>query len=92
MSQIVEVNEEGGLYLAPELLTVLLGNSEPHTRYVLDAQNGHLTLTRLGQGEAFWVTASPEERAKAFRDWATSHKTGPGLPDEALRRENICRL
>jgi hypothetical protein len=30
-----------------------------------------------------------EERAVAFRRWALSHSGGPGLSDEALRRENV---
>ena len=37
----------------------------------------------------FWETATPEERAEAFRQWASRHKGGPGLPAEALRRENM---
>ena len=89
MAQIVEVNEEGGLYLPSELLAQLLGNAQPHARYVLKAQDGNLILIRFDQMQPFWATASPTERAKAFHDWAMSHKDGPGLPDEALRRENI---
>ena len=85
ISQIIEVNEEGGLYLPPEVL----GNTEPHTRYALQAQNGTLMLTRLEQEQPFWATATPEERAKAFREWALNHKGGPGLSDEMLRRENM---
>lgn len=39
--------------------------------------------------EPFWATATPAERARAFKQWASSHEGGPGLPSEALRRENI---
>ena len=39
--------------------------------------------------QPFWETATPAERAEAFRQWASSHKGGPGLPAEALRREHM---
>ncbi len=89
MSQIIEVNEEGALYLPPELLAKLLGNARPHTQYILEAQDGNLILTRLKEAQSLWSTASPQERAKAFHNWATSHKDSPGLPDASLRREAI---
>jgi hypothetical protein len=89
MGQIIEVDEKGGLYLPPEVL----GDEQPHTPYVLEARNGILTLTRLRtqlrQEPPFWATATPEERAKDFLEWALSHKDGPNLPDDALRRENM---
>ena len=89
MGQIIEVDEKGGLYLPPEVL----GDEQPHTPYVLEARNGTLTLTRLGtqlrQEPPFWVTATPEERAKRFREWAASHPIGPELPDEAFSRDSM---
>ena len=37
----------------------------------------------------FYETATPEERAKAYLEWAQSHDfvTAPPIPDAALRRE-----
>jgi hypothetical protein len=37
----------------------------------------------------FWATATPQERAEDFERWAKTHRHGVGLPDEALRRENM---
>src|SRR5437867_667497 len=92
MPQIIEVNEEGAIYLPPDLLVKVLGDAGPHTRYLLEAQDGKLVLTRIERVQPFWTTATPKERAKAFRRWATKHKQGPGLPDDALHRENMYAL
>ncbi|WLT40528.1 hypothetical protein NON20_25130 (plasmid) [Synechocystis sp. B12] len=38
----------------------------------------------------FYETATPEERAKFFEEWAESHQRGaPLLSDEAISRESI---
>jgi hypothetical protein len=38
----------------------------------------------------FYETATPAERAKAFREWAASHPGDrPSLSDEAISRESI---
>lgn len=38
----------------------------------------------------FYETATPQERAKAFREWAESHpRNSPALSDEAISRESI---
>ncbi|MGK7904755.1 MAG: hypothetical protein AB4352_25780 [Hormoscilla sp.] len=43
-----------------------------------------------GQERPFYETATPEERAKAFREWAESHpRNMPYLSDEAISRESI---
>lgn len=36
-----------------------------------------------------WQGLSAEERVKDFRAWMDRFTDGPGLPDEALSRENI---
>ncbi len=36
-----------------------------------------------------WQGLSTEERLKDLRAWMDRFTDGPGLPDEALRRENI---
>lgn len=39
----------------------------------------------------FYATATPQERAEAFVEWADSHapRIGPPLSDEAISRESI---
>jgi hypothetical protein len=38
----------------------------------------------------FYATATPQERVRAFREWAESHgKDTPLLTDEAISRESI---
>ena len=85
MEQVVEVNEDGALYLPAELI----GHAEPHTRYVVEPQGESFVLRPEGKPQPFWKTATPEERVKRFEEWVSSHKEGPNLPDEALSRESI---
>ena len=46
---------------------------------------------RPGKERPFWEIAGPEERVAAWKEWVNSHPSldGTGLPDEALRRENM---
>lgn len=85
MSQIIEINEEGALYISPEQL----GNLGVHRRYVLERDGDTIVLRPVHGSSALWESATPEERAEEFRRWALSHQGGPGLPDEALSREAI---
>lgn len=81
----VEVDEQGGLYIPSHLLH----HTEAYTHYVVEIQDDRLIL-RPEKTLPFWVTATPAERAEAFREWATMQRpTAPGLPDEALSRESI---
>ena len=86
MNRIVETNEEGAIHLSPELL----GEPKPHTRYVVEVDGDILTLRPESNARPFWATATPQERAEAFRQWANKKRpSAPPLPSEALRRENI---
>jgi hypothetical protein len=85
MSHIVEVTEEGAIQLPPEMLETV----KPHTRFVVEMQNGTLILRPETKAQPFWATATPEEWVKDFRQWVESHKDGPNLPLEALSRETI---
>jgi len=85
MEQVVEVNEDGALYLPAELI----GYVEPHTRYRVEPQGEALLLRPEAGFQPFWMTATPEERVKRFEEWVSSHKDGPNLPDEAISRESI---
>ncbi len=85
MEQVVEVNEDGALYLPPEII----GHARPHSRYVVEAQGEALLLRPETDSQPFWATATPEERVKRFLDWVASHEDGPNLPDESLSRESI---
>ncbi len=83
--RIVEVNDEGLLALSSDLLE----HAPPRTRYHVRMHGSVIVLTPLSEPPPFWATASPEERAQDLRQWAESHADGPGLPDEALRREHL---
>jgi len=84
MSQIVELNEEGALYLTAQQL----GNIGEHKRYVLELEGDTIVL-RPAPGSTHWDSTSPKNRAIEFRKWALSHSNGPGLSDDALSRESI---
>jgi hypothetical protein len=85
MGKIIEVDEKGGLYLPPDVL----GDEQPHTRYMLEAQNGTITITRLGEEQPFWANISPEERANRFWEWAMNLPEAPALPGENFSRDSI---
>jgi hypothetical protein len=85
METIVEVKEDGTIVLPAEALPTAI----PHTRYRVMPTTGGILLTPEEEALPFWATATPEERARAIIEWAQSHTEGPGLPDEALRRENM---
>lgn len=91
MNSIIELNEEGGIYLPAKILEFV----RPHTRFIVEVQGDVLMLRpeETAQSEKpkqpFWETATPQEQAESFRQWALSFTEGPGLPDEALRRENM---
>lgn len=88
MEQVVEVNEDGTISLPAELV----GNVAPHTRFVVERQNGKLVL-QPENSSAFWEKLTPAQRAEDFRQWIASirqHEPArPPLPGEALRRENM---
>ena len=84
MNPIVEISEEVILLPIEILHSIKLG-----TRFVVEVNDGTLILRPENKPQPFWATATPKERAENFRQWALSHTDGPGLPDEALHRENI---
>jgi hypothetical protein len=84
-SRIVEVNEEGDLHLSSDVLE----HVRPHTRYQVNKRGDAIVLEPIDAPSPFWATASPQERAEDLMRWAESHTDGPGLPDEALRREHL---
>src|SRR5947199_3311821 len=85
MTRVLEVNEDGSLLIPAELLE----GAEPQKRYAIERNNGTVTLRPLERVEPFWKTASPAELAQSNRECAATHKEGPGLPDEAHRRDSI---
>ncbi len=85
MSQIVEVDEHGAIQLPAELLLAV----KPHTRFVLEIQGVNLVLRRV-EGQPFWATATPQQRAAAARRWAALERpAAPPLSDAAVSREQI---
>ena len=90
MKAIVEADDDGDLTLPAELL----GNSKPHAKYEVEACGERVILSPAQSGaegrKRFWETATPEQWAEAFERWVSSHEpVGPGLSEEALRRENM---
>jgi hypothetical protein len=86
MEQVVEVNEDGALYLPAELI----GHAEPHTRFVVEPQGEALLLRPEAESQPFWATATPMERVERFLEWANQERPeAPVLPLEALSRESI---
>ena len=86
MSTIVEVREDGALTLPPDVLP----HRQRPARYSVDVEGDALILRPVvGERPPFWATATGEERARRFREWAESHVAGPGIPDETLRRESM---
>lgn len=85
MNPIVEVNEDGVLCLPTEILEAI----KPNTRFVVEVNNGRLILYPQSKSQPFWATATTEERSERLMQWVLTHKDGPNLPDEALRRENM---
>ena len=84
-NRVIEVNEEGAVYLPADLLD----HAPPHSRFVVSVRGGAIVLQPVASPPPFWTTASPQERAEDLLNWATGNPDGPGLPDEALRREHL---
>lgn len=63
----------------------VLGEVKPGTHYNLEV-HGDVLILRPEDSSVL----SHQEKAAQWQKWATSHSSNsPGLPDEALRRENI---
>lgn len=70
-----------------ESLAQILQSLTPEEKELLDEK---IKLTLDSQNRPFYETATPQERAKAYREWAESHRhDSPILSDEAISRENI---
>jgi hypothetical protein len=85
MKRFVEVSEDGSLELPPSVLD----NAPPRTRYSVSVRGKAIVLDRVDAPAPFWATAETQERVVDLERWVASHADGPGLPDEALRREHI---
>lgn len=70
-----------------EVLAKITHRSPEQIKPHLEAMLEHLVEP---QGQAFYVNATPEERARAFREWAESHDRNTALlSDYAVSRESI---
>jgi hypothetical protein len=75
--------------LVESLVEVVLSLS-PEERSLLEEKLKATQAQTEGQERPFYETATPKERAKAFREWAESHpRNSPSLSDEAISRESI---
>lgn len=83
------------LELTPEIEQRITEEAERHGQrpsdYAVALLRSALPATFEAKERPFYETASPEEWARKFREWAESHSyvTAPPLSDEALRRENM---
>ncbi len=83
---ILEANDEGGLYLPPEVI----GETKPHMRFRLEKAGETLVLVPIGEESPFWQQATPEEWVRSFREWADAPRpVAKEIPIDALRRENL---
>ena len=82
---ILETNASGELQIPAGAL-----GAGPHARFRLEQEGGALRLIPEAP-RALWESLPPHERARTFRDWVARlpKRTGPALPAEALRRENL---
>ncbi len=87
MPHIVEANDNGLIPVPSELL----GVSAPHARFFIEVHGDTLLLRRERNDPPLWEAATPQQRLSEFRKWLQSHERGegPGIPHEALRRENL---
>jgi len=85
MSTVIEVDESGALNLP----SVMLPIAAPHTRYLAFVQGEQIIVTLVAGSEPLWKRSTPEQWAASLREWADSHKDGPGLSDDAVSRDSI---
>jgi len=82
----LETSDDGALHLPPELI----GGAGPHATFELEFAGGILILRPVDKDQPFWQHATAQQRAEAFRRWASSPRPpAPDLTDESLRRENF---
>jgi len=75
------------LAIITEVLAKITHRSPEQIKPHLEAMLEHLVEP---QGQAFYVTVTPEDRARAFREWAKSHdRNTPLLSDYAVSRESM---
>jgi hypothetical protein len=85
MTQIVEVDERGAIQLPTEILKTV----KPHARFALEQRGATIVLRPLSDAP-HWLSATPEERAAAIRQWdALDRPPAPSLSDEATSREHM---
>jgi len=82
---IFETNASGELRIPAAVL-----GAGPGARFRLEHEGSALRLIPEAP-RALWETLQPHERARTFRDWVARlpKRTGPAIPAEALRRENL---
>ena len=98
MSSIVRIGKSGRITLPREVLDSV----KTDAAYEVQVEGNTLRLSPViedvsaevehlqEEARRFWTEATPEERAREFREWARGLKPrARHLPDEALRRENL---
>ncbi|NEP39292.1 MAG: hypothetical protein F6K35_08520 [Okeania sp. SIO2H7] len=73
-----------------ESLVQVVESLSSEERSLLEEKLKAIPSDTEGQERPFYESATPKERAKAFREWAESHsRNSPSLSDEAISRESI---
>jgi hypothetical protein len=86
MNAIVHIGANGTIQLPQEILSQV----KPGTPYSIRTENTRVILEAVTQEDLpFWKTATPQQRAERFRNWADSHKPGIGVPNSAFSRDSI---
>ena len=75
MVAILETNDDGALYLPPDLV----GGLGPHTKFELEVFGDVLFLRPADKDRPFWLRATQQQRAERFRLWADAPR--PCAPD-----------
>jgi hypothetical protein len=82
---VLETNESGELQIPAGIL-----GAGPHARFRLEHDGKAVRLIPEAP-RPLWQTAPSDDRVRTFRDWVARlpKRTGPPIPAEALRRENL---
>ena len=62
----LETSDDGGLHLPPELI----GEARPHVTYDFEVFGEIMLIRPAERRSPFWKSATPRQRADAFRGWA----------------------
>ena len=81
MANMIETDEVGQLVFSPELLQELLGETKPHTRYVVEVQGGKIYVSLEKTLQETEATQSKPGSEQWERQWrATQEQVSKSWP------------